>query len=113
VGMIISEKYSKYAFDKSTGDFPGIFTNNWEQILFLPLTGITLTADRLLPVIVLNGKPKKAIFIQLQNSPSSLHARMFNMCYLMNTGRSDYNNKGQIFNKGDILEGKLRIHLKL
>jgi len=112
MGMIVSNKYNKYTFEESVYSFPNLFTNNWEQILFLPLIDIALTAGMLLPDIVLKGEPKKTAFSQLQNSPFSLHARMFNVCHLMNANHLDYNNKGQTFNRGDILEGRLRIHLK-
>ena len=112
MGIIVSDKYSKYAFERSERDFPNLFTKNWEQILFLPLTEIALTADMFLPGIVLRGESRKAVFSQLQNSPSPLYARMFNMCYLMNNDRLGHSNKGQKFGKGDILEGKLRIYLK-
>lgn len=112
IGLIVSNKYDKYTVEQSTYNFPDLFTNNWEEVLFSPLTKIELSSDALLSSIILTGESNEGIFSQLQNSPIPLRARMANFCFLKNADHKDYNNEGYRINKGDMLEGSVKIYLK-
>ena len=112
IGMMVSDQYNKYTVKDRTRDCSNLFTDNWEEALFLNMDRIELSADSFLPSIVLRGKFNKEIFTQIHNTPRSLRTRMLNFCLLPNNNPNDYNNEGRRFNKGDILKGRVKINVR-
>jgi len=70
-----------------------------------------LSTDASLPSIVFSGKFKKEAFIQVQNTPLTLHGRMVNFCLLPIDTPYGYSSEGYAFNKGDVFEGRVEIYL--
>ncbi|MBN2119848.1 MAG: radical SAM protein [Candidatus Omnitrophica bacterium] len=112
IGLILSDKYNKFISNGSISDFPEEFTTNWSDILFLDIPDIKILTSQGLPEFVLEGQFKEKEFIQLQNSPVSLSARMANFCLFENNNTQGYNTEGRNFKKGEVLEEKIKLHIK-
>ncbi|MBU1062389.1 MAG: radical SAM protein [Candidatus Omnitrophica bacterium] len=113
IGVMLVNKYNKYILNDSIANFPSFSTKKWQEILFSRISEIGLVSSSPFPGIVLKPKFEKEVFIQLQNSPSSLLTRMVNVCFFENSNPEGFNNDGHYFKKGEVIKGKIAMSLDI
>lgn len=114
IGVMLTDKYNKYSVNDFILDFPIAHKDRWDDILFSKISSIGFISDSSYPEMILESRFKKDLFLQLQNTPSNLFARMANFCLSSNNHPHPgvYKDRAYEFNKGDILEGRIRVYLK-
>jgi radical SAM superfamily enzyme YgiQ (UPF0313 family) len=114
IGVMLTDEYNRYSVNGSMAGFPKAHKDKWDDILFSAVPGIGFMSDSVLPDMVIETEFKQDLFLQLQNTPSNLFARMANFCLSSNNHPHPgvFKDRAYEFKKGDILEGRIKVYLK-
>jgi radical SAM superfamily enzyme YgiQ (UPF0313 family) len=112
LGMMFIRNYDQYCTEGACFNLPNYYTQDWQDILFTKSDNVNfLPQDKNLPCIEANLDSTSQYFLQIQNTPAVLNARMVNFCRLVNNNTYGYNNEGVCFKKGAKLEDTLKLKL--
>ncbi len=111
IGIMLSNKFNKYILGEKSFDFSPSNNNQWRELIFNQNCGIKLIGTKRFIDLIISSYGDA--YLQLQDPPTSLGARMVNFCLFPR--RRDYDEdriQKRIFNKRDKIKKRIKINFQ-